>query len=216
MEFLGCLSSANLSSAKLCSGGVSPARGAARGAACVRDGAGTGPCSPATSLGREQDPCHPGELCQAGSVLPIPAQPVPAAPGKCRQPVLNQRWAKTIGSRRLRSLGTCPSWGSTPEAARCIPDVRARWRAWERPQQSGVPRPRASPAPAARRGARPFLQAEVIFGVLFPIRLARNPQILHFFQCLHVQNLPVKDSLFWRDVCGCVKGNPHRRDGQAT
>lgn len=52
----------------------------------VRDMGQAGSLLPAVSLCWEWDPGHPGELCQAGAVLPILAQPIPAAPGSADNP----------------------------------------------------------------------------------------------------------------------------------
>lgn len=52
----------------------------------VRDMGQAGSLLPAVSLCWEWDPGHPGELCQAGPVLPILAQPIPAAPGSADNP----------------------------------------------------------------------------------------------------------------------------------
>lgn len=52
----------------------------------VRDMGQAGSLLPAVSLCWEWDPGHPGELCQAGAVLPILAQHIPAAPGSADNP----------------------------------------------------------------------------------------------------------------------------------
>lgn len=150
LSWMPQLSKAQLSKALLRRG--LPCEGGCEGGACVRDGAGTAPCSPAASLGREQDPCHPGKGARLDWCCPSPQRR-----GNVGNPCRIQRWAKTIGCRApaaeepryLSRLGIHPCSSSLH------PRQTGTSCAWERPQQSGVPRPRASPAAAARRGHGP-------------------------------------------------------------
>lgn len=184
MEFLG-----RLSSATLCSGGVSPARGAAR----VGDGAGAGPCSQAVSPERDRRPCHPGTPCQAGLVLPIPSQPAPAVLGKRRQPVSNPKadYGVAESSRRGASVPV-PAGDPPPKQLPASPVcvhvcVLASPRARAASPRPGRPRRLPlgeGPVPSSR------LKSSFSFH-FFPVRLASHPQTLRVFsQCLHVQNLP--------------------------
>lgn len=125
-----------------------------------------------------------------GAAHPIPARPRSAGETSATRV---QSQGGLWGGRELwaRSLQTCPGEGSTPAAAHRIPRVRARVCACEPPRQSSVPPPRASPlgegpVPSSRLKSSFF----IFFFIFFPVRLASHPQILHFFQCLHVQNLP--------------------------
>lgn len=100
-------------------------------------GAGTGLVPPRRAV--------PGRI---GAAHPSAARPRSA--GEMSATRLESKGGQRLSgaeSCRLRSRGTCPSRGPIPEAARCVPAGRA----WEPPQQSSVPRPRASPAAAARR-----------------------------------------------------------------
>lgn len=139
MEFLGCLSSATL-----CSGGVSPARGAAR----VGDGAGAGPCSQVVSPERDRRPCHPGTPCQAGLVLPIPSQPAPAVLGKRRQPVSNPKvdsttmgWPRALGEEPpyLSRRGIHPRSSSPHPPCACTFVCLRAPAPEQRPPAQGVP-----------------------------------------------------------------------------
>lgn len=102
------------------------------------------PCSQAVSLCWEWDPGHPGKLCQAGSVLPVLAQPIPAAPGSADNPSSIQRWAKTI--RCPRAPDPYPSW------------TLSLWQL----RVHG-----ASPARSIPADTSPFVQAEVIDFFIF-------------------------------------------------
>lgn len=102
------------------------------------------PCSQAVSLCWEWDPGHPGKLCQAGSVLPVLAQPVPAAPGSADNPSSIQRWAKTI--RCPRAPDPYPSW------------TLSLWQL----RVHGASPTRSIPADTS-----PFVQAEVIDFFIF-------------------------------------------------